>query len=201
MGSGQGMSIGWTNGDLVVCSSSNQLFHTTHPVLTTSRWYTPCQVDIVFSAVAVCGGHNAIIPLITIHSFIHSLIHTPFTHALIPSFWHPLITPFTHSHSSTFAMLFNKWRSSRERVAFWVPHQSIPVKFLHSNSNAGASLKAETKFTYNTWTCFPNAMMAALNVLAKAPSSPPSPPKRFAEIQIKSWFSRTMTYERHYAEQ
>jgi hypothetical protein len=29
-------------------------------------------------------------------------------------------------------------------------------------------------------------MMAALNVLAKAPSSPPSPPKRFAEIQIKS---------------
>jgi len=32
-----------------------------------------------------------------------------------------------------------------------------------------------------TWTCLPNAIIAALKELTKAPSSPLSPPKRFAE--------------------
>jgi hypothetical protein len=39
---------------------------------------------------------------------------------------------------------------------------------------------AVPEYSYGTCTCLPKAITAALNELANAPSSPPSPPKRFA---------------------
>jgi hypothetical protein len=74
-------------------------------------------------------------------------------------------------------------KSRRKRCAFGIPHKSVPMKLLHSALAQRGSRPHSKWSEYNTWTCLPSAIIAALNELANAPSSPFSPPKRFAKTK------------------
>jgi hypothetical protein len=57
------------------------------------------------------------------------------------------------------------------------------VEFLQATTQRLRLVHDEKLMNAIACTCWPNAIIAALKELANAPSSPLSPPKRFAEVQ------------------